>query len=69
MNHADPLLRALHKCEDRLNAWLQGSPRNAFLFQQNPAQALRAANLDLDENLLCELEVLLTGIAQKINAA
>jgi hypothetical protein len=69
MNHADPLLRALHKCEDRLNAWLQGSPRNVFLFQQNPAQALRAANLDLDENLLCELEVLLTGIAQKINAA
>ena len=69
MNHADPLLRALHKCEDRLNAWIQGSPRNAYLFQQNPAQALRAANLELDETLLSELEVLLTGIAQKINAA
>jgi hypothetical protein len=69
MNHADPLLRALHNCEDRLNAWLQGSPKNAFLFQQNPAMALRVANLDLDEGLLCELEALLTGIAQKINAA
>ena len=69
MTYVDPLLTALHDCEDRLNAWIQGSPMNASLFQENPAEALRAANLDLEEDVLCELEALLTGIAQKINAA
>lgn len=69
MNHADPLLKALHECESRLHAWIQGSPSNASLFQQNPAQAIRAAGLDLDEHLLCELKTLIDGIARKINAA
>jgi hypothetical protein len=69
MNHADPLLRALHDCEARLNAWIQGSPQNAYLFQQNPAEAMRAARLNLDEDLLSELQTLITGIARKINAA
>ena len=69
MNHSDPLLRALHDCEARLNAWIQGSPQNAYLFQQNPAEAMRAARLGLDEALLCELKMLIPGIARKINAA
>ena len=69
MTYADPLLRALHECEARLHTWIQGSPKNASLFQQNPAEALRAANLNLDEDLLCELQTMLSGIARKINAA
>ena len=69
MSYADPLLKALHECESRLHAWIQGSPSNASLFQQNPAEALRAADLKLDEDLLCELETLISGIAKKINAA
>jgi hypothetical protein len=69
MTYADPLLRALQDCEARLHSWIQGSPQNAFLFQQNPAEALRAAELNLDEDLLCELQMLITGIARKINAA
>jgi len=67
--YADPLLRALQDCEARLHAWIQGSPQNASLFQQNPAEALRAAELNLDEDLLRELQTLISGIAQKINAA
>jgi hypothetical protein len=39
------------------------------VFQQNPAEALRAADLKLDEELLCELESLISGIAKKIKAA
>jgi hypothetical protein len=69
MAYADPLLRALHNCEDRLHAWIQGSPKNATLFAKNPAEAIRAADLDLDESLLTELENLMMGIAHKINAA
>lgn len=69
MPNADPLLRALHDCETRLHTWLQGSPKNASLFEQNPAEALRAAELNLDEDLLCELQTLLSGIARKLNAA
>jgi hypothetical protein len=69
MNHADPLLRALHDCEARLNAWIQGSPQNAYLFQQNPTEAMRAARLGLDESLLCELKTMIDGIARKVNAA
>jgi hypothetical protein len=69
MTHADPLLKALHNCEDRLHAWIQGSPNNASLFAKNPAEAIRAAGLDLDESLLTELETLMQGIAHKINAA
>jgi len=69
MTHADPILRALQDCEARLHHWIQGSPKNASLFQQNPAQALRAAGLNLDEDLLCELETLISGIAKKIEAA
>jgi hypothetical protein len=30
---------------------------------------MRAAGLDLDEHLLCELKILIDGIARKINAA
>jgi hypothetical protein len=69
MTHADPLLRALQDCEARLHNWIHGSPKNASLFQQNPAEALRAADLKLDEDLLCELETLMSGIAKKLNAA
>jgi hypothetical protein len=69
MTHADPLLSALKECEARLLNWIQGSPKNASLFQQNPAEALRAADLKLDEDLLCEFEKLISGIAKKINAA
>ena len=69
MPNADPLLCALHDCEARLHTWLQGSPKNASLFEQNPAEALRAADLNLDEDLLCELQTLLSGIARKLNAA
>jgi hypothetical protein len=69
MTFADPLLGALHNCEDRLHAWIQGSPKNASLFAKKPAEAIRAAGLDLDESLLTELENLMMGIAHKINAA
>jgi hypothetical protein len=69
MSYADPLLKALHECESRLHAWIQGSPSNASLFQQDPARAMRAAGLDMDEHLLCELQTLIDGIVRKINAA
>jgi hypothetical protein len=37
--------------------------------RKNRREAMRAAGLDLDEHLLCELKTLIDGIARKINAA
>jgi hypothetical protein len=47
---------ALLDCESHLSAWLNESDCNADLFRRDPLTAMRAANLDLDEGLLAELE-------------
>ena len=66
MTKADPLIQALLKCESRLSAWLAESEVNIELFRRDPMAAIRAANLDVDEGLLGQLEEIVRGIALKI---
>jgi hypothetical protein len=66
MTIPDPLIQVLLKCESRLSAWLTESDVNGELFRRDPMAAVRAANLDLDEGLLGQLEEIVRGIALKI---
>jgi hypothetical protein len=68
MTETDPLIKALLGCESRLAAWLNESALNAALFRHDPMTAIRAANLGIDESLLCDLEEILTGITLKLKA-
>jgi hypothetical protein len=64
--HTDQLLQALRKCDDQLNQWLSKSPANARLFMEDPLAAMKAANPDMDFNVMLELEAVLTALAQKL---
>lgn len=68
MAKIDPLLKALLECESHLADWLAQSAHNVELFRQDPMTAIRAAKLRIDENLLCDLEKIATGIAVKLKA-
>lgn len=69
MTKVDPLILALNDCESRLSAWLHDSKENAELFRRDPAAAIRAAGLGVGEDLLCDLEKIIYGIARKLQAA
>lgn len=57
----DRLHLDLRRVEERLRFWVDSSEENAVLFVQDPAAALRAADLGLDEKLIHELESILKG--------
>ena len=65
----DTLLQELSRCEGQLADWLAGSERNAQLFARDPIAAMRAANLDLAEDTLRELEEITSSIARRIKQA
>jgi len=65
---ADPLVQALLNCESRLSTWLNESELNTELFRRDPVAAIRAANLDVNEALLGQLEEIVTGIVLKLKA-
>ena len=62
----DRLMRELGRCEAQLQTWLSQSPRNAKLFRKDPLTAMRAAGLKIDDDLMCELEQVLSAIARKL---
>jgi hypothetical protein len=64
---ADRLLLELRRVEDRLRLWVDSSEENAVLFVQDPAAALRAADLGLDEELILEFESVLRNIESKLS--
>jgi hypothetical protein len=64
----DRVMLELQRCEPALHAWLGESPANADLLVHDPAGALRAANLGMDEAVLQELETTMKMIALKIGA-
>jgi hypothetical protein len=69
-SYASPdLIQELSRCESQLTDWLAGSERNAQLFARDPIAAMRAANLDLAEDTLRELEQITNSIARKIKQA
>ena len=61
----DRLVAELGKVEGRLQKWLAASGKNAQLFRQDPIAAMREAGLEIEDDLLCELEQLMGGIAAR----
>ena len=59
------LLQALKHCEDRLRSWIGVSEANRQVFDENPAAALEAADLQLDRETMMEFENVLRGLARK----
>lgn len=59
-------MRELGRCELQLQSWMSKSPRNARLFRKDPLAAMRAAGLNIEDDLLSELEQVLSGIARKL---
>jgi hypothetical protein len=61
----DRLVAELDKFEGRLQGWIAASDKNAQLFRRDPVTAMREAGLEIEDDLLCELEQLMRGIAAK----
>jgi hypothetical protein len=62
----DPLLDQLHKVERELKKWISSSSRNADLFRRDPLGAMRAAGLNLEDDIMLELEMITKSIAKKL---
>jgi hypothetical protein len=62
----DRLLDELRIRETRLQAWIRKSEKNAHWFRLDPVGAMAAANLGIDEQLMCELKSITNGIAKKL---
>jgi hypothetical protein len=63
---ADRLITELGRVEARLQQWIGSSAANARLFSTDPLAAMRSAGLDMDDELMCELEMIMGGIARKL---
>ena len=62
----DPLLDQLHKVERDLKKWISSSSKNADLFRRDPLGAMRAAGLNLEDDIMLELEIITKSIAKKL---
>ncbi len=65
--HSDQLLQALSECQDQMDVWLSKSPANVCLFMEDPLAAMKAANPDMDFDVMLELEAVLSGLARKLD--
>jgi len=64
---SDQLLQALSQCDDQLDRWISKSQENAVLLMEDPMAAMHAAAADLDQDVLCELEAVLSALARKLD--
>ena len=62
----DRLLRHLNKVEQDLQKWIADSKKNADLFRRDPLGAMRAAGLNLEDDIMLELETITKSIAKKV---
>ena len=62
----DRLLLHLNKVEQDLKRWIGNSKKNADLFRRDPLGAMRAAGLNLEDDIMLELEMITKSIAQKL---
>lgn len=60
------LIRELGLFETRLQDWIARSEKNAVWFRRDPLAAMRAAGLEIEVELMCELEAIMGGIACKL---
>jgi hypothetical protein len=63
---SDRLLDQLEKVEHQLQQWISISPENAELFRRDPLAAMRAAGLNMEDNIMLELEMITKSIAKKL---
>lgn len=57
-DHRSRILREFARYEDRLQEWTARCSVNAIWYLTDPFDAMRSANLGIDEKLICELETL-----------
>ncbi len=62
----DRLLHHLNKVEQDLQKWIGDSKKNADLFRRDPLGAMRAAGLNLEDDIMLELEMITKSIAKKL---
>ena len=62
----DHLLDHLNKVERDLQKWIGSSQKNAALFRRDPLGAMRAAGLNLEDDIMLELEMITKSIAKKL---
>jgi hypothetical protein len=62
----DRLLDHLNKVERDLQKWIGNSPKNADFFRRDPLGAMRAAGLNLEDDIMLELEMITRSIAKKL---
>jgi hypothetical protein len=62
----DRLLEHLNKVENQLQQWIAGSVENADWFRRDPLGAMRAAGLDIEDDIMLELELITRSIAKKL---
>jgi hypothetical protein len=62
----DRLIMQLDNSEAALQAWIKSSPDNLKFFRRDPIRAMRAAGLDIDDDIMLELELITRAIARKL---
>ena len=62
----DRLLHHLNRVEQDLQQWIGSSKKNADLFRRDPLGAMRAAGLNLEDDIMLELEMITKSIARKL---
>jgi len=62
----DRLLAHLDKVEHKLQKWIGESKNNADWFRRDPLSAMRAAGLDMEDDIMLELEMVTKTIARKL---
>jgi len=62
----DRLLEQLNKVENQLQEWTNKSAKNARWFRRDPLGAMRAAGLDIEDDIMLELEIIAKSISKKL---
>lgn len=62
----DRLLDQLSKVENQLQEWTSRSAKNARWFRRDPLGAMRAAGLDIEDDIMLELELITKAISKKL---
>jgi len=62
----DLLLDQLGKVEKQLQEWTNRSAKNARWFRRDPLGAMRAAGLDIEDDIMLELQMITRSIARKL---
>lgn len=62
----DRLLDQLDKVERQLQKWIGASQENAEWFRRDPLAAMRAAGLNMEDDIMLELELITNSIAKKL---